>query len=201
MVELSIQETNQRSAFEALGFKYEPNLRGDCPRIPRTILIVEDHVGWRLILKYLLQDYCDEIATYATAEEGFEHLSKFGSNVSLILSDIDLPGISGFEFLDKIKCNPIFSKIPVILQTGRGEVSKAKALLLGASGFLSKPFQKELLYSAIENVLKLNSTNTSSEGLNASFSFKGSRAQKDCSTGEGKEHFKRSNKSKIGGQL
>jgi CheY-like chemotaxis protein len=59
---------------------------------------------------------------------------------AVILSDIDMPGMNGFEFLDKVKHDPDLLKLPVvILSTFREESDRAKAFKLGVAGYMLKP--------------------------------------------------------------
>jgi CheY-like chemotaxis protein len=65
---------------------------------------------------------------------------------ALILSDIDLPGIDGFEICRRIKQNPQLRSIPIILMSGRlPETTEPMAFQLGAVDYLSKPFKTAVL--------------------------------------------------------
>lgn len=127
----------------------------------RRILIIEDDAGQRLILELLLKKHCDEIVTKGSAEEGLEYLDKVSGKVSLVLSDIELPSMSGYEFLKQIKSNKCFSNIPVILQSGIVCIYKESALNFTNVGFLQKPYKKDDLYREINQILS-----TSERGKN-----------------------------------
>ena len=122
------------------------------PRIPGVTLIIDDDEKYQQMLKLLLQDCCSKTVIALNAEEGFKYLEKCASRVTLILLDVNLPGISGVEFLYKIKQINLLKNIPIILQTGCEYSDIQKGLGLGASLYLRKPYLKEELYSAINHI-------------------------------------------------
>ena len=126
------------------------------PEFSRRILIIEDDANQRQILELLLEKHCDEIVTKGSAEEGLEYLGKVGGRVSLVLSDIELPNMSGYEFLKKIKSNKRLSNIPVILQSGIVCIYKESCLDFTNVGFLQKPYNKGDLYREINQILSIN---------------------------------------------
>ena len=72
----------------------------------------------------------------------------------LILLDVTLPDADGFQILEKIRSIPRIAKIPVIMMTGKSEVTDvARGLSLGADGYVTKPFRISSLVSAINTVL------------------------------------------------
>ena len=72
--------------------------------------------------------------------------------IDLVISDCDMPTMSGPEMLAELKANPTFSHIPVIMISGDHDNSKT-ALGLGACAFLSKPFSTDVLVSEINRAL------------------------------------------------
>jgi putative two-component system response regulator len=76
-------------------------------------------------------------------------------NYDLILCDIDLPDIDGFEICRRIKQSPKLRPIPIILMSGRlAEGNEAMALKLGAADFVSKPFGVEILLSKVSGHIR-----------------------------------------------
>ena len=72
----------------------------------------------------------------------------------IVLLDVALPDADGFQILERIRANPKISRIPVIMMTGKSEVTDiARGLSLGADGYVTKPFKISGLVSAVKTVL------------------------------------------------
>ena len=113
------------------------------------ILIIEDDATIRSGLKY-----CLEYENFEVAEAiGLDSLNKL-DNVSLILLDINLPDINGFDLFKKIK---EIKNIPIIFLTANDlEPSIVMGLDMGADDYVTKPFKTRELISRIKNVLRRN---------------------------------------------
>ncbi len=119
----------------------------------RSILVVEDHEDNRRILRDLLSS-----AGYTTIEAvtGEEGVSLAGSHVpDLILMDIQLPGVDGYEATRRIKANPTLKRIPIIAVTsyalGGDDV---KAMEAGCDAYVAKPFSPRALLGKIQEYLR-----------------------------------------------
>lgn len=116
----------------------------------KKILIVEDEVFIREELEQMLRkDGYDTIAA-----DSFEAITNqiFESAPDLLLLDLNLPGMSGFQICQEVKRK---STIPVLVLTSRDQMKdELKALELGADEYLKKPCRKERLLARIANVLK-----------------------------------------------
>jgi signal transduction histidine kinase/ligand-binding sensor domain-containing protein/DNA-binding response OmpR family regulator len=116
------------------------------------ILIVEDNPDVRQYLKNILSPYF-RIETAANGVKGVELASA--TLPSLILSDVMMPEMDGFKFCKKVKENFLTSHIPVILLTAlEGNESKVEGIEQGADAFISKPFDKKVLLSQINNLIQ-----------------------------------------------
>ena len=72
----------------------------------------------------------------------------------LILLDISLPGISGFDVLEQLRQKPLYAKLPIIMLTAHGrEVEKEKGLALGADDYVTKPFSTQALVEKVQALL------------------------------------------------
>ena len=114
------------------------------------VLIIEDELELgELVQLYLSKDGIDsDIAL--TAESGFEFLSRYVYD--LIILDINLPGMDGFEFLQKLRQS---SKIPVLILSAReGDEDIVLGLGLGADEFVNKPFAPRVLVARIRALLR-----------------------------------------------
>lgn len=118
-----------------------------------AILLVEDNYSLRQYLQIIL----GERYHLTTAENGkvaFDLLTK-NKDFQLILSDVMMPVMDGYQLLEKLKSDPQFHSIPFIMLTARAELKdKLKALRIGVDDYLLKPFEEEELVARIENLLK-----------------------------------------------
>lgn len=121
-----------------------------------TLLIVDDQDVNRIILKSIFEDEYN-ILEAGNGEEAISIISEYGKKINAVLLDNIMPLKSGFEVLDWIKQEGFLPFIPVIMITGdkRMEVED-RGYLEGISEFLSKPFQPEVAYKRVHNVLDLH---------------------------------------------
>ena len=121
----------------------------------RKILIVDDNEINREILKELLHDDYD-IEEAADGNEAYEILKKKYRKLASILLDLVMPNCDGFQFLARIKDNPIFSTIPVIVLTGSFDKNQEERCLdLGAVDFLIKPYNPAIMKARLHNVIRM----------------------------------------------
>lgn len=118
------------------------------------ILVVDDEMSVRILLKNYLISFGCEVLLAANGEEAVEIYSTMKDEISLVISDISMPKMSGPEALIKLK--EIDDKVKVILITGYAENDEKVVFMLknGASDLLKKPLNREKLYMAIRKVLE-----------------------------------------------
>jgi len=115
-----------------------------------SILIVDDEFAVRESLKMILKPYY-AIHIAANGEEAIGIIGK--RKFDLITLDVNMPGLSGIETLREIR--KIDGEVPVILITGYGtQKNEREALLDGARGFISKPFNTSEIISVIDEILE-----------------------------------------------
>lgn len=116
-----------------------------------TLLLVDDNED---ILEFLA-DELSETYTLVTAQNGQEALTILKNEViHLVISDVMMPVMDGFEFCHIIKSNFEYSHVPVILLTAKNTLqSKIAGLELGADAYIEKPFATEYLLVQIANLL------------------------------------------------
>ena len=118
-----------------------------------NILVVEDEDAIREMLMMVLEQAGFMPITATDAEEAQKVLDD--NLPDLILLDWMLPGISGVEWARRLKKEPIYRDIPIILLTARGEEEdKVRGLEIGADDYVSKPFSPKELVARIRAVLR-----------------------------------------------
>lgn len=119
------------------------------------ILIVDDLVTNRIILKVKLNAACHEVLEAADGTQALELARK--ARPQLILLDVGLPGISGLEVCRQLRSEAVTRHIPIILisASSRRE-SRLEALAAGADEFLSKPLNETVLMARIRSLLRIN---------------------------------------------
>lgn len=124
----------------------------------KIILVVDDSsINRQILCKILIDDY--EILQAENGKTALALLEQHGGHIAVILLDITMPVMNGYEFLDKVQALPRFSGIPIIVMTQHeGEETEIAALSLGASDFLTKPYRPTIIRQRIANIIKLRET-------------------------------------------
>jgi two-component system cell cycle response regulator DivK len=118
----------------------------------KRILVVEDHEENRRLLRDLLTSFGYELIEAVTGEEGL--VSAETHRPDLILMDIQLPGLDGYETTRRIKANPALRRIPVIAVTSYAlSGDDVKALEAGCDAYVTKPFDPAELLEKIRGYL------------------------------------------------
>ncbi len=117
-----------------------------------TLLIVDDNAEIRSIIKTIfIQKYHIELAN--SGEQGLEKAIQLQPDI--IISDVKMPGMSGFEMCEMLKRNVKTSHIPIALLTALGsEEDKISGFKCGADSYITKPFNSESLVARIENLFE-----------------------------------------------
>lgn len=124
---------------------------------PARVLIVEDEESILLSLEFLFNK---EGYTVNTARDGAAALQTFEQQVpDLVLLDVMLPLIDGFELCRLIRENPALRGMRIVLLTARGRESEiTRGLALGADAYLTKPFSTRDLMEKVRALLSGSST-------------------------------------------
>ncbi len=119
---------------------------------PRTVLVIDDHEDNRRILRDLLRSAGYEVIEATTGEDGVATAQARTPN--LILMDIQLPGIDGYEATRRIKADDTLRHIPLIVVTSYAlSGDDAKALAAGADAYVAKPFSPRAMLAKIRQHL------------------------------------------------
>jgi two-component system cell cycle response regulator DivK len=121
----------------------------------KTILVIEDQEDNRRILRDLLTNSDFEVIEAVTGPDGVRIAETH--HPDLILMDIQLPGIDGYEATRRIKANPDLQKIPIIVVTSYAlSGDDVKAFEAGCDAYVTKPFSPRNLLAKIREFLPLS---------------------------------------------
>ena len=125
----------------------------ESPRRSR-VLIADDNEPNRELLEVYLTDIDCDIATAVDGKDTLDQVAKVHPDV--ILLDVMMPKLSGFEVCQRLKADPATSPIMVLMVTALGELGDIeRAVESGTDDFLSKPVNRVELVKRVENMLKL----------------------------------------------
>lgn len=127
---------------------------GDRPRI----LVVDDHPENLELLEALLVPQGYEVVRASTGEEALKRLSS--NAVALMLLDVMMPGINGYEVIRRVRQDSANGQIPIVLVTAlRDKQERVKGIEAGCDDFLSKPVDKMELLARVRSLLKVKAYN------------------------------------------
>lgn len=119
----------------------------------KKILLIDDKPSLsRLVVQFLGKSY-----DMVTCEDGMQALAVLhsGDIPDLIITDLQMPNMDGFEFIERVKESGLFRDIPVIVLSSKDSSNdRIKCLKMGAEDYLIKPFNPEELLIRIERILK-----------------------------------------------
>ena len=120
----------------------------------KGILVVDDEPTNRKIAQRTLEKQF-QVKTASSGQEALEILAGYHPN--LILLDIRMPDMDGFETFSKIRSNPSIQMIPVVFLTAENEaVTEVRALKDGASDFIAKPFVPAIMLQRVSRIIELD---------------------------------------------
>ncbi len=121
----------------------------------KKILVIDDAASIRQVVSMVLAEEGYDIIEAVDGVDGLEKLK--GSDVDIIVCDVNMPNMNGVEFLEQVKTNEEFSSykfLPfIMLTTEAGQEMKEKGKKLGAKAWLVKPFQPEMLIDAVKKLV------------------------------------------------
>ncbi len=118
----------------------------------KTILVVDDDPTILMIAEMILQKGRYRVVTAKSGLEGLATLARGG--VDLLLLDIDMPFMDGFQTLEKLRRDPELAALPVIFLTGKAEEdSVRRAKRMNVQGYVLKPIKQDLLMAKVRQAL------------------------------------------------
>lgn len=128
------------------------------------LLLVDDEPGLREAVKDYLEESGFKVQVASNAREGWELMQQ--STPELVISDIMMPQVDGYQFLKQLREDPRFVSLPVIFLTAKGMTSdRIQGYQAGVDGYLPKPFDPDELIAIVENLLtrRVNQTQSTNE--------------------------------------
>lgn len=120
----------------------------------KKILAIDDNSSICMIIRFTLGEVF-ELEVVQSAEEALKKLQS-GFKPSLIITDLQMPTISGLDFLKNIKLSNVFKRVPVMILSGKEDSStRIESFKHGANDFLLKPFNPEELKMRVNNLLNI----------------------------------------------
>ena len=128
------------------------------------LLLVDDEPGLREAVKDYLEESGFKVQVASNAREAWELMQQ--NTPELVISDIMMPQVDGYQFLKQLREDPRFISLPVIFLTAKGMTSdRIQGYQAGVDAYLPKPFDPDELIAIIENLLarRVNATQTTNE--------------------------------------
>ncbi len=122
-----------------------------------NVLIVDDSVTIRLMIKKVLSiSLGDVLGNVYEASDGISALSKIADNdITLMMVDLNMPRMNGMQLISRLKSNPKYSDIPIVVISTEGSEERIKELEeLGISGYIRKPFRPEQIREILADILE-----------------------------------------------
>ena len=121
--------------------------------MPKKILIVDDEPSIIVPVQFLMEQNGYDVMVAFSGEEAMEVIEE--NEPDLILLDIMLPVIDGFEVCQRVRENPQWNKIKIILLTALGsDANVEKGLSLGADAYITKPFSNIEIVDKVKELLE-----------------------------------------------
>ena len=120
--------------------------------ISKRILIVEDDPSVLRATSYILEKEGYEVLTAMNGLEGLRRAKE--DNPDLLILDVMLPGIDGFEICHRLRIESQTAQLPILMLSAKGqEADRSTGLKVGADEYLSKPVERSVLISKVEALL------------------------------------------------
>lgn len=119
----------------------------------KSILVVEDEDNIALALEHLMRREGYALSRVASGADALPAIAR--DHPDLVLLDVMLPEVSGYEICQSVRLDPALSDVKILMMTARGnQMERRKGLALGADGFISKPFDVRDLKAEVKRLLE-----------------------------------------------
>lgn len=118
----------------------------------KTIMTVDDSASVRLMVTFTLRQLGYEIVEAVNGSDALKRLEK--KQIHMLITDVNMPEIDGISLVRKVRENPSYRFIPIIILTTESQEDKRRAgKAAGATGWIMKPFKPEQLIAVVKKVM------------------------------------------------
>jgi chemosensory pili system protein ChpA (sensor histidine kinase/response regulator) len=147
---------------DVVGAADQPRIRAVMPRAatsvelePYTIFVVDDSLSMRHVLSTAVRKAGWNPVPARDGVDALEIMHRATRPPDLILLDIEMPRMDGYEFLSIMRANPLYGDLPIVMLTSRGgDKHRDKATALGVTDYIVKPFREDVLLANIDRLVK-----------------------------------------------
>jgi DNA-binding response OmpR family regulator len=120
--------------------------------MPKTVLIVDDEEYIVTSLEYVMKNAGYEVAVAYDGEQAMAKVTELVPD--LLILDVMMPKLDGFEVCEKIRANPLWQSIRIVMLTAKGRDSERdKGISMGADAYMTKPFSTRDILKRVEELL------------------------------------------------
>ena len=151
---LDINGVVRQGASSAIKIIYKggPDAPAESDRLKQIVMVVDDSITMRRVASKLLERYNYKVVTAKDGVDALAQLQEVRPDVMLL--DIEMPRMDGFELATYMLNEDLYSKIPIIMITSRtGEKHRDRALEIGVTNYMGKPYQEEELIDNIQSAI------------------------------------------------
>jgi len=122
----------------------------------QTVLVIDDSKSIRSLVKFVLQSEGYDVLDAEDGQQGWDTLQRLKDNISLVLTDFEMPNMNGPELVKKIRENSSYDHIPVVMLTSRkDEEDEVFGLESGADDYIGKPVEPMKLQARVRKILSM----------------------------------------------
>lgn len=119
----------------------------------KTILTVDDSASVRQMVTFTLKGAGYKVIEAVDGEDGVAQLNK--ADVNMVITDLNMPKLDGIGLIKRVRSNPKYKFIPIIMLTTESQAEKKQAgKAAGATGWIVKPFKPDQLLGVVKKVLR-----------------------------------------------
>ena len=119
--------------------------------MPKSLLLADDSTTIRTAVGMVFKKEDFALTTVANGTEALERARDLKPD--LILADVDMPGLSGYELCEKVRADAALKQTPVLLLGGGTPLDPSRAVAVGANGQMAKPFDSQKLLDQVKQIL------------------------------------------------
>ncbi len=127
-------------------------IRGKVPHKLKTVLFIDDELSWLEAIKIAMDGESIKVITAESGEEALKQLRR--SKPDLIVSDVRMPAMNGFDLFQKVRSDPKFQNVPYVFMSWIDDFDlKHTAKQLGADDYIERPFEMEDVKKVVLDLL------------------------------------------------